>query len=121
MDTYAWVEFFNGSEKGKRVKKLLKGKTCFSCALSFAELSEWAQREGHDAARLLETVKKLSVVIVPGEETLALAGKINFVQKKKIKGWGLADSIILTTAKINGLNVVTGDSHFKEIKGTVFL
>lgn len=121
LDTYAWVEFFRGTEKGKIVKGLLEKETCFTCALSLAELSEWAHREGHDAGTLLGTVKELSIIIFPDEAIFALAGKINFLLKKKVKGWGLADSIILATAKVNGLRVVTGDKHFKGIRGTIFL
>jgi hypothetical protein len=41
--------------------------------------------------------------------------------KKKAKGWGLADSIVLCTAKSIKGKVVTGDEHFRELKEVIFI
>lgn len=41
--------------------------------------------------------------------------------KKRIKGWGMADSIILATARVSDAKVITGDEHFKGLKEAVFL
>jgi predicted nucleic acid-binding protein len=39
--------------------------------------------------------------------------------KKKVKGWGLSDSIILCTARNAKGKVVTGDEHFRGLEETV--
>jgi predicted nucleic acid-binding protein len=53
---------------------------------------------------------------VPLEEELArAAGELNFERKKKVKGWGMADSIILATARRAGSRIVTGDPHFRDL------
>ena len=44
-----------------------------------------------------------------------LAGKLNFENKKEIKDFGMADAIILATAKLVNGKVVTGDAHFKNL------
>ena len=49
------------------------------------------------------------------------AGLLHADMKKKIRNFGLADSIILATARKLRAKVVTGDSHFKGFKETVFL
>jgi len=41
--------------------------------------------------------------------------------KKKRRGWGLADSIILCTARVVNGNVVTGDEHFRGLEETIFI
>jgi hypothetical protein len=41
--------------------------------------------------------------------------------KKKIKGWGLADSIVYATGLIKGAEIVTGDTHFKNLKNVIFI
>ena len=41
--------------------------------------------------------------------------------KKKIKGWGLADSIVYATGLLKKAEVVTGDEHFKELKNVFFI
>jgi predicted nucleic acid-binding protein len=44
-----------------------------------------------------------------------VAGELNFERKKRVKGWGMADSIILATARRAGSRIVTGDSHFRDL------
>ena len=66
-------------------------------------------------------MKELSIIIVPDEAIYELAGRINFLQKKRVKGWGMVDSLILTTAKIYGLTIVTGDKYFKNIKNVIMI
>lgn len=44
-----------------------------------------------------------------------MAGEINFENKKKIKGWGMSDSIIQATAKLLNADVLTGDEHFRDL------
>jgi hypothetical protein len=41
--------------------------------------------------------------------------------KKTRKGWGLADSIILSAARVVKGKVVTGDEHFKGLDETIFI
>lgn len=113
LDTYAWVEFFNGTEKGARVKGILEKETCFTSAICLAELSEWIERENLNRARKMKEVKNLSSIIELDNETLELAGILKVEKRKKTKGFGMVDAIILATAKQYGLKIVTGDKHFK--------
>ena len=112
LDTYAWVEFFNGTEKGKRVKKILKEHACFTSAISLAELSEWIQKENLDR-KFLDSVKKLSSVLPLENEILELAGVIKTQKRKTVKGISLIDAIIISAARHYNLKIVTGDKHFK--------
>ncbi|MCH7902816.1 PIN domain-containing protein [archaeon] len=57
LDTYAWVEFFNGTQKGEIVKGLLKKNVCFTSAISLAELSEWIERKKLNRKNILKNVK----------------------------------------------------------------
>jgi predicted nucleic acid-binding protein len=41
--------------------------------------------------------------------------------KKKAKGWGLADSIVLCIARSIKGKVVTGDEHFKDLDEVIFI
>ncbi len=41
--------------------------------------------------------------------------------KRRVKGWGLADSIILTLARSADAKVVTGDEHFRSLKEAVLI
>jgi len=121
LDTYAWVEYFNGTAKGGKVKKLLKEEQCFTCAISLAELSEWAMREKRGHEKALQAVKKTSIIIGLDNDLLEAAGKINYGKKQKIKNFGMIDAIILAASKAYSLPVVTGDKHFASEEGTVLL
>jgi predicted nucleic acid-binding protein len=56
------------------------------------------------------------------DEIATVAGEIDAERKEKIQDWGLADSIVLATARELGAKVVTGDKHFKDLGAeTVFL
>jgi len=41
--------------------------------------------------------------------------------RKEIEGWGLADSIVYTTASAKKAEAVTGDEHFKKLKNVLFI
>jgi predicted nucleic acid-binding protein len=43
------------------------------------------------------------------------AGIINHERKSAVKRWGLADSIVLATAREHGAKIVTGDEHFRDL------
>jgi len=43
------------------------------------------------------------------------AGKIDVERKRKVRNWGLADSIILAIARASNAKVVTGDEHFADL------
>ncbi|MGB9717004.1 MAG: PIN domain-containing protein [Thermoproteota archaeon] len=48
-----------------------------------------------------------------------IAGEIDV--EKKVGNWGLADSIILATARKTNTKVVTGDKHFADLKNEVVM
>jgi len=121
LDTYAWVEFFKGTEKGAKVNEIIKSMQCFTSIISLAELSEWIERENLNRNEIIGGVKKSSAIINLDEELIELAGKINFHKKKEIKGFGMIDAIILATSKIYGLKIVTGDQHFKSEENAIIL
>ncbi|MEM1558261.1 MAG: hypothetical protein QXR44_06315 [Thermoproteota archaeon] len=41
--------------------------------------------------------------------------------KKKVKGWGLADSIVYASGLVKEAEIVTGDEHFKNLDKVFFI
>ncbi|MEM5793683.1 MAG: PIN domain-containing protein [Candidatus Aenigmatarchaeota archaeon] len=121
LDTHAWVEFFNGSEKGKKVKKILEEKRCFTSIVSLAEIAECCLRCGETPEKFVKKIKELSTILTLDEATSVSAGKINFYRKKVVKNWGMLDSFILASSLVFGLKIVTGDLHFKDLPNVVIL
>jgi predicted nucleic acid-binding protein len=123
LDTYAWIEFFRGTDSGKNVREILRTEICCTSIISIAEVVEWCLKNNLNA-RIGEYVKGVtrgSVVLDLDEQIAMAAGKINYERKKKIKGWGMVDSFILATGASYNLNILTGDSHFKDLPSAKML
>lgn len=115
LDSSAWIEFFQGTKKGKKVEFFLKSKQSFTSIVTISEVINWALRNSLETNIFTEKIEKFSKIIPLNREIVVLAGKINFDNKKKIKDWGMLDSFIYSTALIYNLKVLTGDNHFKNL------
>ncbi|MEM0337753.1 MAG: type II toxin-antitoxin system VapC family toxin [Candidatus Caldarchaeum sp.] len=128
IDTYSWVEYLRGSKAGAKAKTYIEGGGAITPSIVLAELRKWFLRE-MEAGRRSErdmrqvfTYVETMTEIVPLDASLALkAGELDFMMKKRIKGWPLADSIIYATAREYAAKVVSGDPHFKDLEDVVFI
>ncbi len=84
-------------------------------AIVVAELSEKYRRLNREFGSKYDFVKARTSIVPLEEELARAAGEINFERKKRVKGWGMADSIVLATARSSGSRIVTGDLHFKDL------
>lgn len=120
IDSYAWVEYFRGSEEGRIAKECIEGKNCATASITIAELSEKYKRENKNFKEDLNFIVGRTKILNLDAGIALMAGKINFENKKKIKNWGMSDSVILATAQLLNAKVVTGDEHFRGL-GAVML
>ena len=123
LDTYAWIEFFNGSEAGKKVGNILNSKEneIFTSIITIAEMSSKLKRENLDAEKGYEIITNSSKIYFMNPELAKEAGLLHAEMKKKIKDFGMIDSIILSTARKLGAKIVTGDPHFKGFKEAILI
>jgi len=128
IDAYAWIEYFKASVSGETAKKYIESKNSATPTIVISEISRFLQREielgnESDEGRLkrLEFIRATSQIVDLDFDTAADAGKTNVVMKKQAKGWGLADSIVLCTARNDEGKVVTGDEHFRELPDVIFI
>jgi predicted nucleic acid-binding protein len=113
LDTSAWIEFFEGTEKGKRVKIVLEQNKCYTSIVSLAEVTNWSLKENKETAFFIGTITKLSTVINLDNEIAVLAGKLNFERKRVIKKWGMLDSFIFATGMVYNLRLLAKDPDYK--------
>ena len=122
LDTYAWIEFFIGSEEGKRVEEMIKsGNKIYTCILSLAEIVSWCLRNGENVEEKITVVKSYSDILDLNETITETGGRINFATRKTVKDFGMIDSLIYATAQTYGLKLLTGDEHFKNLEDVVML
>jgi predicted nucleic acid-binding protein len=66
-------------------------------------------------------IKNGSTILNLNEAIAIFAGKLNFERKKNVKNWGMIDSIILATAQIYNLKILTKDSGFRDLPNAEIL
>lgn len=125
IDSYAWLEYFMGTEAGEKAKKIIDSTAHEKLTPSICVSEVYAKilrTEGLEKAELRRNFIKLRSAIVPLNEELAVeAAKIDVKMKEQVRGWSLADSIVFATTKDKKAMVITGDKHFKGLKKTVFI
>jgi len=119
LDSWCWIEYFNGTKIGKKIEEYLLGDdTLFISVINLSEvykhfLSTHTEQEANGFVAFMMS----RCFIIPVESQTALnAAKTNW--KKK---WGLGDSLIYESAKAHNLQLVSGDPHFKKEKDVVYL
>jgi predicted nucleic acid-binding protein len=128
IDAYAWIEYFKASKCGEVAKKYIESEDSATPTIVVSEISRKLQREievGNETRegrlKRLEFIRATSRIVSLDFEVAAEAGKTDLDMKKKVKGWGLADSIVLCTAGKTKGKVVTGDEHFRELEEVIFI
>ncbi len=121
FDTFAWIEYFEGNDKGIKVKNYFENNEILTPLIVLLELSYKADKENWNCKEVLDFVKHNSKIVGINEEFVLGFGKLYNVIKKKIRGIGFVDIIILHTALLNDAKVLIGDSHFSKIENAIML
>ncbi len=122
IDSFAWVEYFRGTEAGRKVRGYIEGDRTATSTVTLAELREKYLREKWPS--LEEDVAFIvgRTLLTPVDRQIALlAGELNHTLKKTVRDWGMMDSIILATARAGSARVVTGDGHFSGLPDAIML
>ena len=128
IDAYAWIEYFRASKYGEVAKKYIESGDAATPTIVVSEVSRKLLREievGNETqeGRLgrLDFMRAMSHIVDLDFDIAVEAGKVDLDIKKRVKGWGLADSIVLCTANNAAGKVVTGDEHFRGLDGVIFI
>ncbi len=93
-----------------------------------AEVSRKLQREilaGNETKegrlRRLDFIHSSSQILALPFELAVVSGELDVEMKRRVKGWGIVDSILLSIARSSEAKVVTGDDHFRSLKEVIFI
>ena len=130
IDSYAWVELFIGSEKGRKVKDTIESADeVYTPDTVLAEITRKYVREGADDKTVdarLETITAASNV-APVDAKVALEAAKCYLelaaeaQKAKLNRPSLFDAIVLATGRTLKSKIVTGDEHFRDMPDVVWI
>lgn len=112
LDSSAWVEFFEGSRKGEKIREIIKEAQCFTSIVSIAELVKWCIKNNLDKDYYIKSIEENSLVLNLKKEIVIKAGMINARHKKIAKKFSMLDSIIYATAISYSLPLITTDNDF---------
>ena len=120
IDTWVWVEYYLGEDS--RVNEYIENDSVdlFTSTISLTEMIKFLYQNGENPETIRTVVSEIGVrsLVLPVTESIAiLAGEF---QNEGFKG-GIADTIILATARSGGHSVVTGDPHFRDLADAVFI
>ncbi|HII53830.1 hypothetical protein AUJ13_03860 [Candidatus Micrarchaeota archaeon CG1_02_49_24] len=90
--------------------------------MSLAELACWLERNHATAPEAyINTVKESSTILDITEEIATGAGKNLCELRKTAPDFGMIDAIIYTQAASSGIQLLTGDPHFKKLANVEFV
>jgi predicted nucleic acid-binding protein len=130
IDSYAWIEHFIGSEKGRKVKEIIENADeVYTPDTVLAEIARKYIREGVEDeivdARLEEIIGASNITHVDAKLAkeaarcyMELAAN---ARKSRLNLPSLFDAIVLATGRSLKSKVVTGDEHFKGFPETVWI
>jgi len=125
FDAYAWVEYALDRPGAEIVNNTLdRAEEVFTPITVIAELKESMLRhkiQGDIIAKIIDFIKARTTVVDIDLTISELAGEINFQNKKSIRDWGMLDSMVLAVSLAKKGSVLTGDSHFKNLRNVIYL
>lgn len=123
FDTYAWVEYFIGSEKGAVVDRIIEEQdgTIITLECNMAELKGYCLRQGADFDHSYTVVRAISEIHAIHIEDWLDAAVIRHDMRKTRKHFGMIDSLIMAYQRKCGGTIVTGDRHFKGLEDVIYL
>lgn len=123
IDAHAWIEYFNGTKLGVKVKEIVENKnnTIFTNIVTIAELASSYERNSLNFENEEKILRALSKIYFVDFNFAKEAGKLHAVVKKERRNISLADVFVLFTARKLGAKVVTGDDDFKGFKEAIVI
>ncbi len=131
VDSYAWIEYFLGSDKGKKVlEELRRAEEVITPSVVLAELAHKYFREGMDRAQVEERinlVRSVSAIRDLDDQVILGLREAYGVLLDNARRQGmrqkpaLNDAIVLSTSLIVEGSVITGDRHFKGLNRVIWV
>lgn len=116
VDSYAWVEYGEGTSEGEAAQAVIEGDTrLLTPAIVVGELTDRAVREGMESEweeRLRPFIQQYTMIVPIDAAVAERAGHLKWEMRDASPETGLADAIILAVARDRDAAVLTGDPDF---------
>ena len=117
FDSYAWLEYFAGSEKGKIVKKIIESNDeILTPSVCISEIKRKYMREKKEYTSRIKFITTRSKIVKIDLDISLLAADLSY--KRKLY---MIDAIVYACALFIKSDLLTGDQHFKGMDKIIFL
>ena len=114
VDTSAWIEWLIGSPTGKQLAADLPAEADWLVpSIVQLELSKWLTRELGEARADQIIAFSMTCVVISLDSRIALLA----ADLHREHGLSTADAIIYATTRDQGAELITCDTHFKDLPG----
>ena len=121
IDSSAWLEYFTGTPKGMKIKRLIENETIATSIIAVFELADKFEREKRRFDVCLKFMQSRAEVLQLSVGIALNAAKLkNEIRKGKPK-FGAADAIHLATAMNEDAKLVTADNDFSGLNNVMMV
>ena len=130
IDTYAWIEHFMGSEKGRKVDQILEeADEVYTPDIVLAEIARKYARENIEPEIVYQRLERITevsnVICVDAKIAVMVAESYTELEIKarncKLNHPSLFDAIVLAISRSLKSSTLTGDQHFRNLPETVWV
>ena len=121
IDSSAWIEYFSGTQKGLKIKKLIEEDLICCSIIAISELADKFEKEEKEFDTKLKFIQSRSTIIQLNIDIALQAAKIKKDIRKQNPKFGLVDGIHLATSQQENSVFVTSDNDFNGIKNTLII
>ena len=120
LDSFVWLEILSGSKRGREALKIIgEAEELYTSVLNLYEVRYRAEEIAGEG-KALEVIKKIeeNCKIMDIDKQIALEGGR---LKLKNRRMGAVDCLLLATARIKKLRILSGDEHFRGLENVIII
>lgn len=123
IDSSAWIEYFEGTKKGAKVREFLAKSGSFPLITGViaTEVISKFLKSGHSAEGIATALGAVAMVVPYGISLAQKTAEVYLKQRKTKPKFGMADANVLATAVLNNAKIITCDTDFSGIPEAVVI
>jgi predicted nucleic acid-binding protein len=120
IDSFAWLEILKGSDRGlSALYQVMKSERCCTSVLSLYKIRYRVEqiRDAKTTDKYLSTIETNTELLHVNDRIARVAGELQLPGRML----STVDRLLLATARIHNLQLLTGDSHFRGLEDAIMV
>jgi PIN domain nuclease of toxin-antitoxin system len=123
VDSSAWIEYFEGTPKGEKVREFLAKSDTFPLITGViaTEVISKFLRSGHSAQEITNALGAVAMFVPYGISLAQKTAEVYAKQRKTKPKFGMADANVLAAAMLNNAKIITCDTDFAGLSEAIVI